>query len=352
MASLLLFSCSVQIIPEQPPEITNCILIIGDGMGFAHVRAASLYLTGEEDGLSFQQFPAASQVGTLSLCGATTDSAAAATAMATGMKVSNGTISQAPDGKPYETLLEYYKRYGMSTGLVSTAHLTHATPAAFGAHEESRGNYKEIAADFLEETQPAVLLGGGANGLTPEAAEAAGYEVVTTAAELQAALTNDTQRISGQFGTSHIPYVAERSEDYPSLTTMTEAALSILEQDPDGFFLMVEAGRIDHASHDNNLVHMIGETIELHETVEAIKTWATGREDTVIIVTADHETGLLDMEIPITEGSLPTNPDAYWGHTGHSRRDVPIYVWGMNAEQWDVSSMDNTDIYKLITNTF
>ena len=278
--------------------------------------------------------------------------------MATGMKVSNGTISQAPDGKPYETLLEYYKRYGMSTGLVSTAHLTHATPAAFGAHEESRGNYEEIAADFLEETQPEVLLGGGGYGLTTAAAADAGYTVVTTAAELQTAVDVDAQRISGQFGTGHLPYVlAEspdpiRTEEYPSLPEMTEAALSILEQDPDGFFLMVEAGRIDHASHANDLEKMIGETIELHETVEAIAAWAADRDDTTIIVTADHETGLLDMEIPITEGSLPTNPDAYWGHTGHSRRPVPIYVWGMHAEQWDVSSMDNTDIYKLITNTY
>jgi len=142
--------------------------MIGDGMGFEHVKAGGMYLNGAPGTLCFESLPHQAQVMTRSANNSVTDSAAAGTAMATGNKVNNGVISMAypGDGRELQTLLELYKARGTRTGLVTVDPVTGATPAAFGAHEPSRDNKSQIAADLLNQTRPNILLGGGGNSMT------------------------------------------------------------------------------------------------------------------------------------------------------------------------------------------
>jgi alkaline phosphatase len=262
-------SCSFVYNPEKPPDSGNIILLIGDGMGFAHVKASSLFEAGTEEGLSFQTFPILAEVKTAAFGGVVTDSAAAATSIATGHKVINGVISKALLGD-FETLLEYYKRFGKRVGLVSTAQITHATPAAFGAHNFDRSNYEDIASDYLTQSRPHVLFGGGGKGMSQEEAETSGYVVVESAVELAEIDPDTAEFVSGQFGDGHLPYRFDGLGSLPTLSQMTEKALEILEKDTDGFFLMVEAGRIDHASHGNDIIRTVYETIELSDTIRMI----------------------------------------------------------------------------------
>lgn len=322
----------------------NVIICIGDGMGFEQVKAARYYADAP---MSFESFPYQGQMMTHSANASVTDSAAGGTAIATGVKVNNGVISMATpgDGSELETLLEYYQARGRSTGLVTTTYITHATPAAFGAHEPSRNNTSNIASDYLNQVRPNVLLGGGGYGMSTTSAAAAGYTVVTDLTGLNAPATRSASYVSGQFGSGYMPY--EYSGSYgslPHLSQMTSAALDILDDDPDGFFLMVEGGRIDHAGHSNLIRENIHETIEFSQSVQVILDWAAGRDDTLILVTADHETGGLTV--------LADNPGTYptvsWSTGGHTGVNVPVYAWGPNAEL--VSGViDNTDVFNIAT---
>lgn len=329
-----------------PAEAKNFILVIGDGMGFEQVRAASYYHAGTEEALAFHELPHRGEVTTDSASIFVTDSAAAGTAMATGVKVYNGVISvrRPGDGAALETILEYHRAQGRGAGLVTTTYATHATPAAFAAHEEDRGNTAEIAVDCFTETQPDVILGGGGNGVSRELAESSGYTVVTTRAELEALATGQVARISGQFGTTHLPYEVDGLGDLPHLSEMTRVAVEILANDSDGFFLMVEAGRIDHAGHANDLAANIGETLELSRTVAWLHDWAEADGETLLVVTSDHETGGMEVLANRGEGVLP---DVGWSSTGHTRANVPIYAVGPGADGV-TGSIDNTDIYWLM----
>jgi alkaline phosphatase len=325
----------------------NIIVLIGDGMGFEQVKAAGMYANGTAGTLCFESFPYTGEVTTYCANNPITDSAAAGTAIATGVKVDKKVISiRTPgDGSELQTMLEYFKARNKMVGLVSTTYITHATPAAFGSHELSRNNYANIAVDLLNQTQPDVLL-GGAKYVTASAAIAAGYIVVTDSNSLLAVDTNAVTKISGQFGADHMPYESDGLGTLPHLSEMTAVAIDILDEDPDGFFLMVEGGRIDHAGHKSNLVRNVHETIEFANSVQKAIDWAQGRDDTLIVVTADHETGGLQVVANNGKGVLPT---VNWTSGGnHTGVNVPVYAMGVNAEQI-TPVMDNTDFFGLVT---
>ena len=323
----------------------NVVLFIGDGMGLEQVKAAAIYKTGQPTGLVFQEFPYQTDMTTYSADAPITDSAASGTAMATGVKVNNGVLSIATpgDGSDLKTILEHFQDHNGSTGLVTTTYITHATPAAFGAHVADRGETAAVAEDLFTQTRPDVLFGAGAHNVSPEMAQAAGYVVVTDAAQLAQLDTETTTRVSGQFG-SDIPYECEGLGEMPSLGQMTGAALRILDNNPTGFFLMVEGGKIDWAGHENHLARNVGETIGFDGAVQAALQWAQDRDDTLIVITADHETGGLHVTANNGKNVLP---DVTWSTMGHTAQNVPVYATGPGAEAFQ-GPMDNTEIFTKI----
>jgi len=339
---------------DASPE--NIILLIGDGMGFEQVKAAGMFANGAPGTLFFETFPAKGEVTTHSANADVPDSAATATAMATGHKVNNGVISLALPGDKHSlrTALERFKTEGKSTGLVTTTFLTHATPAAFGAHAASRNDYPKIAHDYLSASQPNVLFGGmepTARGVTPRAALAAGYTVVTTRKDMNALKPGRAAHVAGLFGMANMPYEWEcligLNNGYhllPHLSEMTEQAIELLAHNDKGFFLVVEGGRIDHACHGNAIEAAVFETIEFARVVKRAADWAAARRDTLIIVTADHETGGLSVRAPKGRGRFP---DVTWSTTGHTGVNIPIYARGPRADLIS-GVIDNTDVFRLI----
>jgi len=312
-----------KIAPAQAPK--NVILFIGDGMGSEHVKAANYYNGGK---LSFETFPYQGMLATTCRGGQIPDSASGATALATGVKVFPGMVSMIytdnPDDEELETLLEYSADRDKATGLITTTLMTGTTPSAFGAHELSRNNWRAIAGDYLTQTRPNVLF--GATTYMPP--NPVGYTVVTDRTGMQALHTETATYVSGQFASEYLEYEYDGLDSQPHLREMTETALQILDNDPDGFFLMVEGAKIDHAAHRNDNPRAVMETIEFAKAVQKAIDWAAGRSDTLILVVADHETGGLTVKADNGPGSFPT---VSWSTTTHTRNDIPIYGWGPNS---------------------
>lgn len=323
-----------------PPLPRALILFIGDGMGTGQVAAARAY-AGRP--LSFENWPISSRAATREANGFITDSAAAGTALATGRKVTYGTVSVAVpgDGSPLETLLELAHRQGKRAGLVTTSYLLDATPAAFGAHAGNRGNFASIATDYLEHSRPEVLLGGGGFGLSTTSCAAAGYTVVVNRDELLDPAKTDGPRLAGLFGGTSMPYELDGLGNLPHLHEMTRVALRALSTDPDGFFLMVEGGTIDYGGHANHLPRTVAEVLEFENAVNEAVTWAQTHPDTLILVTADHETGGLEV---LNDNGAGEYPDVQWSTSGHTASPVPVYAWGRGAgrARWIA---DNTEVH-------
>ncbi len=300
IGSLLIFlvtSCTTN--TEKPK---NIILMIGDGMGPAHVKALRLYRDDPNTPFVESLSLDAHFVGTLATdpaheSGVVTDSAASATAYATGIKTFNGGIALDPDKNPALTVLELAKQKGLRTGLVATSQIVHATPAAFIAHVESRREYNKIA-DFFVDNQingePVIdlFLGGGwqyfrrdDRNLIDEL-QNKGFDVVRTKEELSKA----GDRVAGLFADVSIPPVLDREPHHPTLAQMTQAALERLKN-KNGFFLMIEGSQIDWASHDNNVAEMIHEMDDFEKAFLVARSFAESNGDTLLLVTADHETG-------------------------------------------------------------
>lgn len=323
---------------EPPP--TNVLLFIGDGMGAGHVQAAGIARHGRPGSLVFERFPHRAWMSTANRIGEVTDSAAAATAMATCIKVDNGLISADPlrGSARLTTVLEVFGMLGKRRGLVTTAELTDATPAAFGAHAASRYDLARIGEGLLRESRPELLLGGASAGLDAERAAAAGYRVLGDRAALLALGAGDGEPIAGLFGQGHLPAVEDAGPERPSLAEMTRAAIRSLETDPEGFFLLVEEEGTDTFAHANDLPRTIGATLALADAVQVALDWAGRRDDTLIIVTSDHETGGLAID----PKALPDlQAAARFTSSQHSAAAVPVYAVGRRAEAI-AGRIDNT----------
>jgi alkaline phosphatase len=326
----------------------NFILMIGDGMGFEHLKAASLYAHDAEGRLFMQQLPVKGECTTDPAGSGIPDSANTSTALATGVKVNPGVISvRIPgDGKDLPTILEKLAAQGKRTGLVTTVGMGDATPAAFAAHANSRKAYDEIYDDYFSRSRPDLIF-GGAWRLPPGAAEKAGYTIVRNRAEMCDLDVRKTTRVLGPFCPANFPYEWEYAQridtgydNVPHLSEMTVAALKFLDQGSKGFFLMVEGGRIDHSSHKNLLQNMVLETLEFDNAVKEVMRWAAGRDDTLVIITADHECGGLKVVKHRGRGKFP---EATWASTGHTKAPVPVFAWGVGADQF-ARQIDNTDV--------
>jgi alkaline phosphatase len=362
---------------EEAPEAggdrgtaQNVILLIGDGMGAAHRTAARLYSVGREGELAMDTLPIAGMARTWSTESVVPDSAAAGTALATGVKTFNMAIAVDPAKNPVQTILEMAQEAGKSVGLVTTDQLAEATPASFAAHNADRNDHLGIALDMFGHDVD-VLLGGGEDYFLPvgtpgcypddgdrtdhrnlvDEAVAKGYDYVCNEADFNAVDPEVTDKLLGTFGDYAMtrPYA-------PSLAEMAAKAIAILSKNPEGFFLMVEGHQIDWAAHGNDALNTIGDTLGFDQAVEAALDFQAEHPDTLVIVTADHATGGLAIEdVPQDEACpepLPDDPRECktvlhedgpfeerggasfwldWTSVHHTGEDVPVTAAGPHA---------------------
>lgn len=318
--------------------VKNVILMIGDGMGpgqmglleeYARKAPNSIYKGRDTAiktmvdngvlGMSLHS-PADSLV---------VDSACSASQLASGISSPSEALGVDVDGNHVDSVLEIAQRLGKATGLVSDTRLTHATPAAFASHQPHRSLENEIAEEMLAANVD-VMLSGGLRYWIPKSvndkgelyqqileqtggsirikskrkdeknlltdAKNAGYQLVHTRKALNNA--DNTGKLLGLFsysgmqnGISYSKSKNDQNRTQPSLKEMTQKALDILSQDPDGFFLMIEGGQIDWAGHDNDAGNMLHEMLKFDETIQYVYDWVKDRQDTLVVITADHETG-------------------------------------------------------------
>ena len=330
-------------------KVKSVILIIGDGMGYSATASWMIDRHYAPTGFDRAQYVGMSK--TYSANNRVTDSAAGGTAIACGVKTNNSMLGQTPDGTPAPSLAALAKAKGLSTGIVVSSYVLDATPGAFFAHVEKRGDRKGIIEDYLEE-KPDILVGGGKKYFTdpeyvPEnmidKAVAQGITFVETP---EAFYQTDKTPILGLFSDGSYPMAIERDTDY-----LTDAALhtiDILDNNKKGFFVMIEGSHIDHAAHANNAEQLTWEMEEFDKMVNAMFDYADTHKGTLVVITADHETGgvaLLSGSKDFTKGE--SGVDVKFATTGHTAAPVPIFSYGASA--WKFGQvMENTDIFKRI----
>lgn len=370
------------------PHTKNVILFIGDGMGTAARNAIRLATVGVNGKLAMDDMPYVGLVHTSSIV-PITDSAAAATAYASGVKTYNGAIGLDANKKKVKTIMEYAKDAGKSTGVVTTSQVTDATGAAFGAHVEDRSKQSDIALQFITESKLDVILGGGEDFWYPAGdpgkfkdepaedpsekskgtqgnlvnkAQQLGYTYVSSKAELQKAKNG---KLLGLFANEEMFQQNPEGEGdiydpVVSLPEMTQKALDTLSTNKKGFFLMVEEEGTDEFAHENNAKMTIKSGQELDKAVKVAKDFAKKNPDTLVLVLADHETGGLAIE-PIDDKdesgdgisqedgpfTIAKSKDKFivdWTTSGHTAVDIPLTAIGKNAELF-TGSYENTEVF-------
>lgn len=426
--------------PAQIPVPKNIIFFISDGMGFNHLRASNYYVYGKAGQQVFEQgdwlnlgqatFPAEIDIrgsDTIFAAGYNpraasmdhryvksdyTDSGAAGTALSTGVKTYDGAIGLGVLGDTLVNVTQAAKALGKSTGLVSSVYLSHATPAAFAAHNNHRRNYKEIAQyllfhtrldlimapgnpDFNDNGNPARMdaqyIGGREiwemlktnDGRTEFATTDGNFRVQDTDGDgtanpwtviqsrdefLKLASGNTPSRVLGvpkvhqtlqqgrnASGNEITPFTTPVIETVPTLVEMTRAALNVLSKNPKGFFVMIEGGAVDWASHDNHSGRMIEEQIDYNNAVRAAVEWVekySSWEETLIIVTSDHECGYLTgpgepnpLFPNVVNNGKGNLPGMAWHSRNHTNRLVPFFAKGKGKELFMLMADEKDPIY-------
>lgn len=418
---------------EAPTAPKNVIVLIGDGMGYNQVDIASLY----ENGTAYNQVTVdpstgerTREPGTASqvyeefdvqiamehnaantrvydpesawgefawVASSVTDSAAAGTALATGVKTNNGMLGVDPDGDSLVNLTEYAIEAGKATGVVSSVPFSHATPSAYVVHNADRDDMDGIAHEMVE-SELDVIIGGGhpfyddshetvatpSYGWISEAdwsrvsagetawsflEENADFDALADGSAVpdrvfgvpQVGSTLQQGRAGDSEGT--LPWEVERN-DVPELRTLARGALNVLDQNEEGFFVSIEGGAIDWTGHANQTTRTIEEQLEFNDTVAEVVDWVeteSSWEETLVIVTADHETGYLagagagpDAGWTPMTGEQGELPEVTWHSGGHTNALVPFYAHGAGAEQFAARAdqydpvrgayLDNTDV--------
>lgn len=325
----------------------NIILMIGDGMGLSQVYAG---YTVKGPKFNMLRFPITGLVKTNSADNYITDSGAGATAYATGQKTNNGYISVNSAGQKLETILETAEKYGLSTGLVATSAITHATPAGFIAHTSNRGNMEDIALDFLK-TDIDLFIGGGYDNFRTrkdslnliDSLVKHGYFVARNLGDIDYPTVS---KLAALLAPGHLPRVSAGRADM--LPKSSELALKILKRNKKGFFLMIEGSQIDWGGHDNNLDYVKEEVVDFDDAIGKVLEFALKDKETLVIVTADHETGGLAL----TGGDLKTGQvSGKFVYTDHTAVMVPLFAYGPGSELFS-GIMENTDVYKKCMSLF
>ena len=328
--SLGLEGCAKKNQEPEPPKAVNVIYMIGDGMALPQVFATML-ATGDD--LAFCQFPYTGIVDTRSKSNTITDSAAGGTALACDEKTKNGMVGMNSDTVAMPTVLDVLAEHGKSTGIVVTCYSGHATPADFYAKVPKRSMYEDIAIQMAESDKLNVMIGGGRKhftqrkdsiNLVERMENELGWKVYDTLANIDTAC----MKYAVLADDNHMPVYPERGEFLPE---GVKTALQTLEKDEDGFFLMVEGSQIDFACHAHDSAWMINETVDFSNAVQVALDYAKTHENTLVVVTADHETGGLTM---IDRKGKYTNVEFDYSTGSHTCLPVMIYAYGPGAEMF------------------
>lgn len=293
-------------------KVKNVIYLIADGMSDGILTAAKYYNDIQDGTLGndklYMDSIRSGFVKTSWANGPITDSAPAGTALSSGYKTNPGVVGLNTEGTPQATILEAAELNGLSTGIIATSEITHATPAAFSAHVENRQDYNSIMKQQLYKGIE-VVLGGGSlffestgggkrndgKDLTEDIKEL-GYDYVTTRSEMN---ESNSDKLWGLFAEKDLAYdfdrVAEENQEEPSLAEMTEKAIEVLEKDEEGFFLMIEGSKIDWAAHANDPAGAIGDILAFDEAVQVALDYAKEKQDTMVIVTTDHANSVFSI---------------------------------------------------------
>jgi alkaline phosphatase len=335
---LALFGGAPELVADAAsPEPRNIILFVGDGMGVSHFTVMDQLREGES---SLTAFSVTGLVTTHSSSSLVTDSAAAATAMATGMKTYNGAIAVDPDGEPLPTVLQRAQSLGMATGVVTTTNFWDATPAAFVAHAPSRRDRLEIVEQMLGSRLDLIIGAGadsfGTNGW-PDLQEAAGrngFYISRSGAELEAAPAGPNLAVFSR-ETNEIGFPDA------NLSFLTRRSIELLSSSDEGFFLLIEHEGTDSASHSNATGDLLSSLDSLEEAVGVALEFARRDGNTLVLLTSDHETG----GFALTQGESLQNARFTFLSRRHTGQAVPIFAFGPGSERFS-GLIDNTDIGK------
>ena len=344
----------------------NIILLISDGMSLTQVSTYRLLKGGPNERIAVDKFPVSGIVLTHSENAIVTDSASSATAFSTGRKTNNGALGLDEDNKILENFTEIIDRYGYVSSLISTSEITHATPAAYASHVDLRWKTDEISLQMME-SNVMTILGGGRHFFLPEdlgGKRSDGLNlleqmessrmVMTEKKELDSFDHSDLGKVVGLFADEALRD-KDKPENHvfePSSSEMLNFAINRSEKFNEngckGFFIMLEGSQVDWAGHANDLNYLKREMQDFDEAVELALDYATQNPDTLVIATADHETGGL-----LIESSSPTDytaPEVKFsfntgiGYGSHTGVPVPVYAYGPGSENF-TGTLDNTDIF-------
>ena len=330
---------------EEPAKALNVIYMIGDGMALPQIYAA---MFASKEDMTFSHFPYIGVVDTHSASNDITDSSAGGTALASDHKTKNGMVGMNPDTIPVKTVLEVMKEQGKETGIVVTSYVTHATPAVFYAKVPYRKQYEDIAVQMAETENLNLIIGGGMKhfnqredsiNLVERMENELGWKVYDTLADIDvtckkyAVMAND----------DHMPKAAERGSFLPRAV---KTALQTLDNAENGFFLMVEGSQIDFACHANDSTWMMDEMMDFDYAIQVALDYAKEKGNTLVVVTADHETGGLSLPDPQAKY---TNVVFDYSSITHTALPVMVFAYGPGAEQF-TGWMQNTALKGKILN--
>ena len=331
--------------PQEQPKAMNVIYMIGDGMALPQVYAAML---ASHEKMTFSQFPYIGVVDTHSASNDITDSAAAGTALSSDHKTNNAMLGMNPDSIPVKTLLEVFAEQGKETGIVVSSYVTHATPAAFYAKVPHRRQYEDIAVQMAENPYLNLIIGGGMKhfnqrkdslDLVARMENELGWTVYDTLDGIDV----NCKKYAVMANDDHMPPAAVRGDFLPRAV---KTALKTLDSAENGFFLMVEGSQIDFACHGHDSTWMMDEMLDFDYAIKVALDYAKEKGNTLVVVTADHETG--GLTLPDPQGKY-TNVVFNYSTGSHTCMPVLVYAYGPGAEQF-TGWMQNTDLKGKILN--
>ena len=340
MKRLILFFliCSAAARAQKAPK--NIIFLIGDGMGVSQIYAG---LTANHGHLNLERCPVIGFHKNQASDNYVTDSAAGATAFATGKKTYNGAIGLDSLKQPAVTILELAEAKGLATGLVSTCDITDATPSSFIAHQLKRSMHEEIAADFLK-TDVNVIIGGGKKYFEKRTD---GKNLLTTMAAMNYQVLGDISAMESIHAGKLINLYADvnplkiQEGRGDALLKSTAKAIELLSQNKKGFFVMIEGSQIDWGGHANDVNYAITEMVDFDKSIGYALDFAKKNGETLVVITADHETG----GMALLGGNMQTGEvNASFSTKGHTGQMIPVFAYGPGSEKF-AGIFNNYDIF-------